>query len=542
MIFSASDNSDPRTNGRQYEFLVQPALSSFGTLLIVVLPVFALLLQRFLFPASRLIYGLGAMAAITYASFFLGRVTFGIDTITYVIWSPWVPLGYPFFLSAVKTIFGGLRWAGILQMTLLVCACTILALSVERLTARRFTSLAALLILLCNTPIFLQQGILQSEALFVPLLILNVGAAFLLIAEGSKAWALMLATTAALAMFVRPAGYYIPLGIIFLLMVQRERFWWTAKWALLPFVALMLVAFLVNFGIRGNAAASQTGRILFPHVAFLFDPEFSSETNKKFAYAIERTIEARRAEYSRAQGRPARIHYSMFDYNSRTDAMDSALNQQCSLETGTACSFEKIEAIYREFFFSTIQHRPMEYLQMVIDGLIEAWRNTIIDAHYSFTVGYAMEAERHATLVEQINSVRLPLSADDIRLDSKLVNEVPGHLVDLIDSIRGFLHGQRWLIYIVGIVTLFAMPIALRTKAKHWLALGYCGVIIHGSMLLTAAVTVFIPRYASPIDPIVLIAGLIMLDGVTTWAIRKARTRPGTAIFGMTARPDGGPP
>jgi hypothetical protein len=39
-------------------------------------------------------------------------------------------------------------------------------------------------------------------------------------------------------------------------------------------------------------------------------------------------------------------------------------------------------------------------------------------------------------------------------------------------------------------------------------------------MLLTAAATVFIPRYALPVDPVILLAGVIMADGVLTWARR----------------------
>lgn len=35
--------------------------------------------------------------------FLFGIVKFGVDTTTYLQLRPWVPLGYPMFLSAIKT-------------------------------------------------------------------------------------------------------------------------------------------------------------------------------------------------------------------------------------------------------------------------------------------------------------------------------------------------------------------------------------------------------------------------------------------------------
>ncbi|MFH1345630.1 MAG: hypothetical protein ABIL01_31155 [Pseudomonadota bacterium] len=91
-----------------------------------------------------------------------------------------MPLGYPMFLSAIKTTIG-LRWAGTAQMTLLVTTCTIVALSIHRMTGRWFTGILTLLLLLSHTEVFHLQGVLFSEALFIPLLIANIGAAVFLI-------------------------------------------------------------------------------------------------------------------------------------------------------------------------------------------------------------------------------------------------------------------------------------------------------------------------------------------------------------------------
>jgi hypothetical protein len=79
-----------------------------------------------------------------------------------------------------------------------------------------------------------------------------------------------------------------------------------------------------------------------------------------------------------------------------------------------------------------------------------------------------------------------------------------------------FIRAQRWLIYLIGIVTFVAMPMALffRRQSRRWLALGYCGVMIHEALLLTTSVTVLISRYTVSVDPIVLVSVVIMVDGL----------------------------
>jgi hypothetical protein len=53
----------------------------------------------------------------------------------------------------------------------------------------------------------------------IPLVLFNIGAALFLISNKSIWCALVVVVTAAGAMFVRPAGYFIPLAIVFFLSV-----------------------------------------------------------------------------------------------------------------------------------------------------------------------------------------------------------------------------------------------------------------------------------------------------------------------------------
>jgi hypothetical protein len=451
---------------------------------------------------------IGTVALIAYGSFFFGRVTFGVDTLTYLYWSTWVPLGYPFFLSAIKNTLG-LRWTGTIQIALLVASCVTVSLSLRRLTGRWITGAIALILLLGHTEVFHLHGVMFSEGLYIPLLLFNIGAAVFLIASQSTLSATMTGMTGAAAMFVRPAGYFIAMGPVFLLVCLRGSRRYVPLAAL---VVLLAGTWFLNLAIRGSAVQSQTGRVLFSQVAFLFEPQFVSSQHQKSALAVHEVIKPRRAEYEASKDREARVFYSMNDYNRRIDAIETALNDVCRSDTGTVCDGAVREALLRDFFYRTIINRPASYCGLVLDALIEAWRARIMDAWSGFYHDYRLEAAARPTRLEQIRINQLPLTPEDITLSPRLTEKWQGAIVANLDSIRVFLHNNRWPLYLAGAVSFLAMFVAPFTRSGHWLALGYCGVIIHGGMLMTAAVTVFIPRYAQPIDFVVMLAGVIFAD------------------------------
>ena len=262
------------------------------------------------------------------------------------------------------------------------------------------------------------------------------------------------------------------------------------------------------------------GRVLFPTVAFLFEPQFVSGPHKEFAPVVEQVLRSRLSSYNDAPDNTARVAYSISDYNSRLNAMDVAINERC-VATGRQCSFEYKESIYLTFFMSTIVNRPLGYLNLVLAQTVDAWTTKILAAYGPFRDTYLDASRDLPTRLEYVRIWNLPLADDEVRLSPRLIDSLPGRFVEVFDLGYQFVQQQRWLVYLTGIVSLIAIPIAalFRRNSAYWLALGYCGVVIHGSILLTAAVTVFIHRYAVPVDPVVLISGAIMVCGPIQWGV-----------------------
>jgi hypothetical protein len=522
LIFSASDNSDPRTNGRKYEISARPLPVPLLMGGILLLPIFLFALQRLLFPRRDMTVGLAALVSVTAATawglLFFNHVKLAPDSTTYIHWSYLVPLGYSLFLSGVRAVGRTLDWVGTVQVVILVAACFSVGMSVRALLKSGTAALASLLLLLCCIPMFVHADWILSEALFTPLALFNLAAALFLIAQQKARYALLLAVTATLVLFVRPAGYYIVAGIVFLLIAQRDRFYWILRWACVPFVVCIAATILINAGVRGNTASSQLGRVLFPTVAFLFEPQFVTGQHQALAPVIDNALKPHRDVYRSISDRSARIAYLTDDYNARLSAMEDALD--VAHRQNRVASFRLRESMFLDFFLTTISHRPVAYVKLVFEQIIEAWATGVLSPYDPFRAKHLMEVDEIPARSEQIRLQGLPMTRGDVRFRTDLVDAVPGRYVEVFEQGYRFIRERRWLIYLVGIVTLIAIPIAvfLRRESRFWLSLGYCGVMIHGSMLLTAAVTVFIPRYAVAVDPGILIAGAIMTVG----AIRSA--------------------
>jgi membrane protein YdbS with pleckstrin-like domain len=85
--------------------------------------------------------------------------------------------------------------------------------------------------------------------------------------------------------------------------------------------------------------------------------------------------------------------------------------------------------------------------------------------------------------------------------------------VAFVDGTPNLLVDKRHIAWIVGLVSLMAIPIAIffRRASPNWLALGSVGTMIHGSVVLIAAARTLVPRYALPIDVMVIIRGVELL-------------------------------
>ena len=307
------------------------------------------------------------------------------------------------------------------------------------------------------------------------------------------------------------------------------------KWAVAPMIVFTAASLLINVAVRGNASPSQVGRNLFPHVAFLFEPGLVTGPDREFAIVIDEALKPHRVNYDKATSRIERYIYSMNGFNSRLSATDKAVYAKLASEKKTAAQdagadFRRLESIYVRFFMDTIYNKPIGYLSLVRDQILGGWQLGVLLDWGPFAQTYIAEtSSKYRDGVDVIKNWKLPIREEALLPNTAALEGFPGQFIEFFEAQYKRIRAQRRLIYAIGAITLLAIPIAVLfgRRSRHWLALGYCGVIIHGSVLLTTAVTVFIPRYAIPVDPVILIAGVIIVDMLLSWAAWAIRILTG---------------
>ncbi|MDB5579944.1 MAG: Pectate lyase [Bradyrhizobium sp.] len=524
-VFSASDNSDPRTNGRVYTMIARPQVPPVVVLLVI--PLFVILMQRLLSgPATRIVGVAATLLVLSAWLYAIGHfVQIAPDSFAYTSWSPLIPLGYPLFLSAVRS----LAWVPTVQLVLLSAACLFVSLAANRLS--KAAGIGVLFMLLsCSTVFFHSAGIL-SEGLLIPILLANVGAGLFLIFEQKRRWGIIVALTAALVMFIRPAGYFAPLGVIFLCLALPYPKRWAIKWCLLPFLAAFALTVAINGLVRGSTAQSQVGRILFPQVALIFEPTYAAPEDREMAEVIETALKPHQAKYRSATDLTSRFVFSYSNFNSWLSDSDAAVYARfVAIDTaakGTADSstfFRRIEALYVRLFWRTLWNDPVGYLRIVRDQMIGAWQGSILLYRAPVLALIKNEENSGSWKPAALKTWGVSLGSGQITPDTKRLESWAGSIIEFLDKVLTRIQKERWLVYVAGLASLIAIPLSLRSGAsRHTIALGYCGALLHGSAFLTGTTTVFYYRYALPVDPVLLVAGVIAADAMVRAVARMAR-------------------
>ena len=511
VYFSSSDGTDPTANGRDYAFrfvaLPPPGLAAAAALTILITVGWRARSSPWVVPAT---IAMTLVAVGTWAYLYFGSVAIALDSATYINFHPWVPLGYPAFLAGVASVLGYLA-IPLVQMAALGGAALFLGAGVGRLTGSRVAFSAAVLVVIGYAPLMIFGGYVLSEAVYAALLFVFAGAGLMLLARFTPPVALVAALAGPLAWSVRPAGIFLAIAVLYLaLLLLRQTPWRTvALWLLLPAFAGFGTIQLVHNELRGPGATSQMGRILFGQVAFLFDPLSVAPRYAEEAQAIAAVLAPHLDEMDAQPNWRDRHAFSTRDYAARLNAVDAALT------AGSAPEFRVREAMLLEFAVGTIARRPAAYLGWVIEDAAWSWQaNVLTGVRVPTATEFASYNDRRAERVNSIEQYGLPLAVEQTTLEEARLNGPAAQVIDLGRRMISLVVGVPGVVPALGmllLVTALAAPFVASATLR---GLGFLGAIVHGAILLVSATSGFIPRYAIPTDPLVLVAGIIAIHAI----------------------------
>jgi hypothetical protein len=569
IIFSTSDNTDPRNNGRTYSmrFIVVPALLLFGLAIAVWFLSFVRLYwisdrcRRASAVILRIIansHGLWR-AAVILACLYLCYVLLWLfprtpiltpDSGHYLVQGSVRGLiGYPAFVFGVNAVTGSLLWLSAAQLFVFIGAVIYLYFGAERLLRWPFLAGFLALSLLAYGPVTATILWLMSEPLFIALIVIIIGATFhALNKPGANLPLRVLAAGAAALIFVRPAGYFVFGVAPFLAVAWRGQFRRVVVWAIVPTAVLAMLGMSVNYLISGTLTQAIGGYNLFPHVAHLFEARFVTPDKMKIATAVEvvtRTYADKlaaqpdwraRHQFSANANDPLMLTVRHVILNSWVDADEVPRSVRDMIKTwqenGATAPLNKelikqrnelIKLVNNELqhlAIATILRRPIGYLDVMLLNIVAAWDSNILLLHKPMPIGvldeYKVQQEPARGVIEEIGINLVPGDADSLAEQYPVLKR---QSVTFVDATSNVLVDKRYIAWIVGAISLLAIPIALflRRSSPGWLALGSVGMMMHGAVVLVAAVHPFIPRFALPIDVMVIIALMLACDMGLAW-------------------------
>ena len=219
VLFSTSDGSDPRTNGRRYEWSSQTALHPRIELALLACTAAAALwtlsgvVRAHPRAASRLFTGTVVVLAVGWNveanRLYPGWINVDWDTGSYLGWASERTVGYPILLEAVRAIGGGLVWLLPLQLNAMLASFVFLGWSIDRLLGTKIVGLVVFILLATSSRLLSFPFNVLTEAIYATGLCVLLGllcecARWNLVASAPGAPGAASATGATVATATRP--------------------------------------------------------------------------------------------------------------------------------------------------------------------------------------------------------------------------------------------------------------------------------------------------------------------------------------------------
>jgi hypothetical protein len=326
-----------------------------------------------------------------------------------------------------------------------------------------------------------------------------------------------LAFTAVLPISVRPAGYFLIGGVLFLMLFwagQRRKILY---WGLCPLIALLIVLYGLDHTIQGRASISHAGANLFPHVARLYDrppaglpPEIAAETQGPILKSYQLALN----QSANWQDRHA---LEENNFNLILNELGNTIKRKLFLAPGQTLRdlsqfpqaaeqrAKKFEKFLLDLALYTIKEHPIGYLQTVLENLA-AWYVEYVFYNAPDTGDrLAREYDQFwPTGQEFMSNFGIPpitVTLSEATTDYLLTR--PEALVLPFKTSPGLLPWIRVIYLASGLLATAAFLVGYGGRSAGFLA--YVAVLAFGGALLVSLSTVFIPRYAIPLDPLILI-------------------------------------
>ena len=556
LLFSTSDNSDPRSNQKTYR-IRYPVAAAWWLVAAALLPAAAFSwleggngwmrslarhsrkwpawLDARPFSSVVMLFPVAVYTFYTFVLFVPQAPLFTRDTQFFVDFHPLRTIGYEILLAATKAMFGDFSYTIGFEVGLYIASIFFLAYALHRAFGRFLISLAVGGAALMDGSVLFYSRILMAESLFASMIIIHLGFALLALKSRSLPLLAVAAATVCLAATVRPDGYFLFAPLIFLtVLTARKRI--SCLLAVAATVAVVMTAQkAANFALRGNfSAESVAGMAMAVHVAHLIEPdssyaypELSAELYRKlsgYRQAVAAADNGLSAVISRSAEVQRNVIVGAIDYISRTRPEQASSPVKATIMANDALLEISINAVMRH---------PLEYVRWVFDNYKYFWRGDIFIANGNIgrLVLYQMinweegKYSNYAPVLKGLESLDVYVQAIE-KHNNRVFNEDK-----VVSQFRYFDYLSNKLDRIFPYLTVFILggSFAFMIMAPFTLSLGpgiqaaaYLGLTIQAFVVLIVMVTPPLTRYADMMH-VPFLVFLASLIAVVTESLTEKR-------------------
>ncbi len=559
ILFSTSDNSDPRTNNRRYHAVdhltLSPSMGVLPWLLLFAWVVahgrniraFAMrsdLVRRLVFSYGALERQLGSLGSflilsapiVVFANVIIIRhwpmkAIITPDTELYIGFNEIRTLGYPFFLKTVTILLGNLDLLVPIQLNLLLASILILGWAVRRVLNNLVSGLAVVLVLALDTALLGWSLYLMTEGLFVPLLIAHAGFALLLLVRPTRTAAAFAGLTLIAALLVRPAAYSLLLSLPLLILLLRSRQVAMLAWTIVPAVILYLAAAGAHRAVLGTwQSQSFGGFTLLGKVALLIDgdvpgaPPLGEEIYRRIAPQVK---EADTKKFPAELWLYTSNWYDQILYREISPVLNNFVTRPGSNATyNYDYTWSQMNSTAWSLALHVIEQYPVGYLRLVAAQYYGLWAITLSDRSWPVGETYLNSLLQSAELLRQRTG--LQSWAERVGLgESALIDarqaysarlasyrQLDKFLATRIPALRPALVGIAACVVLVLCPYWLWRLVVRRPVVGAPAALLYLGMALNSYYLLVASVEFAVPRYVDAFEGITLTIDIIALSVV----------------------------
>jgi hypothetical protein len=561
ILFSTSDNSDPRTNGRHYYAIDYATLSPLvGVLPWLLLFAWAMAsarevwiyaqrwwLIRRLSSAYRAlerrigelgIFLTSAAPVVVFANMIVIRhwplpAALTSDTALYVGFNELRTIGYPAFLKTVIVLCGDLRLLVVIQLNLLLGSIVILGWTIARIVGSLVWGIALLLVLALNPALMAWAEQIMTEGLFIPLLLVHAALVLLLLRRPSYATAAFAGVTLVAAILVRPAAYSLLVNLPLLILLLRPRQPAILAWTIIPAAALYLAAAGAHKAALGTwQSQSFGGYTLLGKVALLIHgnvpgaPPVGEEIYRRIAAEV---LDAETKRFpTEFWVYTANVYDAVLYGKVAPVLLDYVRRNGTNSSDNYSAVWRQMNSVAWTLAVRVIEQDPIGYLKLVLSQFYGLWSITLT-ASVPIGENYVEKMDQSLKLLDENPGLRswaqqVGLSEDTflIARAAYLKNSASYHPFDeffqkAIPAFRLVLVGVVvWVVFVLCPYWIWRL-LSGRPVLGPSAALLYLGITLSSYYLLVASVEFALPRYVEAFEGITISIDIIALSVLTAY-------------------------